>query len=143
MCFFNYPVIATIVFMFTIESCKQRAVQGAGKSSLLRAILARGRITTFSNIENLLPETDIHEGIAGGLCYCDSAGVNLQVCTHPPKFHFYVLRLNVLLCLFIAFDLGHVICGCLFKLSYSTSFSSHIGFFVYFFPLLYLYKEPI
>lgn len=54
-------------------------MQGAGKTSLLKAILARGRITTFSNIENLLPEADAQEGIAGGLCYCDSAGVNLQV----------------------------------------------------------------
>lgn len=60
------------------------ALQGAGKTSLLKAILARGRITAFSNIENLLPEADAQEGIAGGLCYCDSAGVNLQVLTHPP-----------------------------------------------------------
>lgn len=57
-------------------------MQGAGKTSLLKAILSQGRITTFTNIEHLLPETDAHEGIAGGLCYCDSAGINLQV-TYP------------------------------------------------------------
>ena len=27
----------------------------------------------------MLPESDDQEGIAGGLCYCVSAGVNLQV----------------------------------------------------------------
>lgn len=67
------------------------ALQGAGKTSLLKAILARGRITAFSNIENLLPEADAQEGIAGGLCYCDSAGVNLQVLTHLPMEWFELL----------------------------------------------------
>lgn len=55
------------------------AVQGAGKTSLFKAILAQGRMTTISNIETQLPESDAQEGIAGGLCYCDSTGVNLQV----------------------------------------------------------------
>ncbi|PON65978.1 Fungal lipase-like [Trema orientale] len=53
-------------------------LEGAGKTSLFKAILSQGRITTFTNIENLLPETDAQEGIAGGLCFCDSAGINLQ-----------------------------------------------------------------
>lgn len=40
-------------------------------------------MTTVINIETQLPESDAQEGIAGGLCYCDSAGVNLQVL--PPS----------------------------------------------------------
>ncbi|ONH92731.1 hypothetical protein PRUPE_8G192400 [Prunus persica] len=53
-------------------------LEGAGKTSLFKAILSQGRITNISNIENLLPETDVQEGISRGLCFCDSAGVNLQ-----------------------------------------------------------------
>ncbi|KAL5562194.1 hypothetical protein UlMin_031941 [Ulmus minor] len=53
-------------------------LEGAGKTSLFKAILNEGRITTITNIENLLPEPDVQESIAGGLRYYDSAGVNLQ-----------------------------------------------------------------
>ncbi|KAM5562963.1 hypothetical protein ABKV19_017917 [Rosa sericea] len=53
-------------------------LEGAGKTSLLKAILSQGRITNIPNIENLLPEADVQEGISGGLCFCDSAGINLQ-----------------------------------------------------------------
>lgn len=53
-------------------------LEGAGKTSLFKAILSQGRLTNISNIENLLPETDVQEGISRGLCFCDSAGVNLQ-----------------------------------------------------------------
>lgn len=34
----------------------------------------------MTNTENLQLETDVHEGITGGICYTDAAGVNLQVC---------------------------------------------------------------
>lgn len=37
----------------------------------------------------MLPESDDQEGIAGGLCYCVSAGVNLQVFVF---FFFYCKR---------------------------------------------------
>lgn len=50
-------------------------LEGAGKTSLFKAILSQGRMT---NIENLLPEAEVQEGISGGLCFCDSAGINLQ-----------------------------------------------------------------
>ncbi|CAI0561215.1 unnamed protein product [Linum tenue] len=36
------------------------------------------RITAITNSDNMLMEADVQEGIAGGLCYCDSSGVNLQ-----------------------------------------------------------------
>lgn len=53
-------------------------VQGAGKTSLLKAILSQGRLTA-TNIEHLTTDGDVQEGIVGGLCYTDSTGVNLQV----------------------------------------------------------------
>lgn len=42
--------------------------------------MGQGRLTTITNFENINLETDIQEGVAGGVCYSDSAGVNLQVC---------------------------------------------------------------
>ncbi|KAJ0052619.1 hypothetical protein Pint_01462 [Pistacia integerrima] len=56
-------------------------LEGAGKTSLLKAILSKGKLTTIPNNENLLVEADVQEGIAGGLCYSESAGVNLQELT--------------------------------------------------------------
>lgn len=53
-------------------------LEGAGKTSLLNAILEQGRATNNSSPENLHIEVDDQEGIAGGLCYSDSAAVNLQ-----------------------------------------------------------------
>ncbi|KAG2672646.1 hypothetical protein I3843_13G044700 [Carya illinoinensis] len=53
-------------------------LEGAGKTSLLKAILGESKVHGVTNIENMLPETDVQEGIAGGLFYCDSAGINLQ-----------------------------------------------------------------
>ncbi|KAI7982539.1 Protein EDS1B [Camellia lanceoleosa] len=50
-------------------------LEGAGKTSLLKAILGQSR---HANIENLHMDIDVQEGIAGGLCYSDSTGVNLQ-----------------------------------------------------------------
>lgn len=54
-------------------------IQGAGKTSLFKALMTQGAITGITNVDNLQVETDVQEGIAGGLCYCDSAGINLQV----------------------------------------------------------------
>ncbi|KAK2971403.1 hypothetical protein RJ640_025353 [Escallonia rubra] len=51
-------------------------LEGAGKTSLLKAILGQGKLAT--EIENLVVDLDVKEGIAGGLCYSNSAGVNLQ-----------------------------------------------------------------
>ncbi|XVE72682.1 hypothetical protein DITRI_Ditri11bG0058400 [Diplodiscus trichospermus] len=53
-------------------------LEGAGKTSLFKAILGQGKLTTITNAENLQVEADFQEGIAGGLCYSDSPGVNLQ-----------------------------------------------------------------
>lgn len=56
-------------------------LEGAGKTSLCKAILSKGRRSKTSDGEGLQPEADIREGIVGGLCYMDSAGVNLQELT--------------------------------------------------------------
>lgn len=39
----------------------------------------KGKHFTPIESDSLQPEADIHEVIDGGLCYMDSAGVNLQV----------------------------------------------------------------
>lgn len=70
-----------IIYVVTEMTC---GLQGAGKTSLLKAILGQSKVNPskvnpIANIENMLLEADVQEGIAGGLCYCDSAGVNLQV----------------------------------------------------------------
>lgn len=48
-------------------------MQGADKTSIFKAILNKGRITTITNIENLLSEPDVRKGIAKGLRYYDLA----------------------------------------------------------------------
>lgn len=53
-------------------------LEGAGKTSLFNAILGQSGQTTSASIENVHPDADSQEGMAGGLCYSDSAGVNLQ-----------------------------------------------------------------
>uniref|UniRef100_A0A803PFU2 Uncharacterized protein n=1 Tax=Cannabis sativa TaxID=3483 RepID=A0A803PFU2_CANSA len=77
-CTSDFTTVSKEVYVRT-RRVRLLGLEGAGKTSLLKAILSRGRINnTFTNIENLLPETDPQEVIAGGLCYCDSAGINLQ-----------------------------------------------------------------
>ncbi|XP_024967143.1 uncharacterized protein LOC112506998 isoform X2 [Cynara cardunculus var. scolymus] len=53
-------------------------LEGAGKTSLLKAILDEGRVNVSTNVENFPMDVDVQEGTAGGLCFTDSAGVNLQ-----------------------------------------------------------------
>ncbi|KAG4137818.1 hypothetical protein ERO13_D07G095400v2 [Gossypium hirsutum] len=63
-----------------VRTCRVQllGLEGAGKTSLFNAILGKGKLTHITNTENLQVESDFQEGIAGGLCYCDSPGVNLQ-----------------------------------------------------------------
>ncbi|KAK4781977.1 hypothetical protein SAY86_016079 [Trapa natans] len=53
-------------------------LEGAGKTSLFKALTGQGKLPVIANIESLLPDPDIQEGISGGICYSDSLGVNLQ-----------------------------------------------------------------
>ncbi|KAK7350571.1 hypothetical protein VNO77_09342 [Canavalia gladiata] len=52
-------------------------LEGAGKTTLFKAILNKCKPNTTTN-EDVLAEVDVREVIADGLCYCDSAGVNMQ-----------------------------------------------------------------
>ncbi|XP_077226718.1 lipase class 3 family protein [Tasmannia lanceolata] len=53
-------------------------LEGAGKTSLFNAILGKCRLATPISLETMYPDMNAQEGIAGGLCYIDSVGVNLQ-----------------------------------------------------------------
>ncbi|GFQ00133.1 hypothetical protein PHJA_002157300 [Phtheirospermum japonicum] len=53
-------------------------LEGAGKTSLLKAILDQGKSTSTASPETLPMDVDVREGIAGGLFYSDTTGVNLQ-----------------------------------------------------------------
>lgn len=53
-------------------------VQGSGKTTLLKAILSKGKPST-ATYEDAVSDIDVQEVIADGLCYCDSAGINMQV----------------------------------------------------------------
>ncbi|CAH9129376.1 unnamed protein product [Cuscuta epithymum] len=71
---------ATVSREVDIRTRRVRLVglEGAGKTSLLKAILSQGRSTSSDCTENLLLDADVQEGLIGGLCYSDSSGVNLQ-----------------------------------------------------------------
>lgn len=53
-------------------------LEGSGKTSLFKAIVSQDRMTPIPRIEDLLPAMGAEEAISGGICYCDSPGVNLQ-----------------------------------------------------------------
>ncbi|KAE9600821.1 putative P-loop containing nucleoside triphosphate hydrolase, alpha/Beta hydrolase [Lupinus albus] len=52
-------------------------LQGAGKTTLLKAILNKYKPNIAIN-EVVVSDVDVQEGIADGLSYCDSAGINMQ-----------------------------------------------------------------
>lgn len=54
-------------------------MQGAGKTSLLRAVVDLEKPVRAASLETFPMDVDVREGIAGGLLYSDSTGVNLQV----------------------------------------------------------------
>lgn len=45
----------------------------------MKAILNQGRSNTMASAEAYPMDVEVREGIAGGLLYSDSTGVNLQV----------------------------------------------------------------
>lgn len=52
--------------------------EGAGKTSLFKAILDHSRQRNNAMCESLYPEADTREETVNGVCYIDSTGVNLQ-----------------------------------------------------------------
>ncbi|KAJ4825059.1 hypothetical protein Tsubulata_034668 [Turnera subulata] len=79
-CIFCTSDFATVQKKVDVRTRRVRllGLEGAGKTSLLKAITGHGRATTNNNFENMHMDPDIQEGIAGGICYSDSIGVNLQ-----------------------------------------------------------------
>ncbi|XP_051143282.1 uncharacterized protein LOC127259746 isoform X2 [Andrographis paniculata] len=53
-------------------------LEGAGKTSLLKAVLDQAGSSRTLSVETFPMDVDVREGIAGGLLYSDSTGVNLQ-----------------------------------------------------------------
>lgn len=80
LCIFCTSDFATVSREVHLRTRRVRllGLEGAGKTSLFKAIMGHGRTTTIANIESLLPEPDVQEALAGGICYSDSLGVNLQ-----------------------------------------------------------------
>lgn len=52
--------------------------EGAGKTSLFRALLAQGRQRNNANFDIIHADVGSPEGVVGGIRYLDSVGVNLQ-----------------------------------------------------------------
>ncbi|KAG6787428.1 hypothetical protein POTOM_009067 [Populus tomentosa] len=88
-CIFCTSDFATVSKEVHVRTRRVRllGLEGAGKTSLFKAIMGQGRLTTITNFENINLEADIQEGVAGGVCYSDSAGVNLQE-LHMEVSHF-------------------------------------------------------
>ncbi|KAK6937870.1 Fungal lipase-like domain [Dillenia turbinata] len=76
-CISDFNTISKVVQLRT-RRVKLIGLEGAGKTSLFKAILGQGKFSSSTKTENMLLEDDLGEGIAGGLCYLDSEGVNLQ-----------------------------------------------------------------
>ncbi|XP_061370914.1 uncharacterized protein LOC133313542 isoform X2 [Gastrolobium bilobum] len=75
-CTSDFTTVSKEVHMRT-RRVRLVGLEGAGKTTLLKAILNKCKPNTATT-ENVVSEVDVQEGIADGLCYCDSAGVNMQ-----------------------------------------------------------------
>lgn len=53
-------------------------LEGAGKTSLFRAILGQSMLSSMTHVENMQIQSDVQDCIVGGVCYSDTVGVNLQ-----------------------------------------------------------------
>ncbi|PIN01128.1 Triacylglycerol lipase [Handroanthus impetiginosus] len=76
-CTTDFSTVAKEVHIRT-RRVKLIGLEGAGKTSLLKAILNQGRTNITTSDETFPMDNDVREGIAGGLLYSDSMGVNLQ-----------------------------------------------------------------
>lgn len=71
---------STVVKEVHVRTRRVRLIglEGAGKTSLLKSILDQGRTTNNTSLETFNTDVDVREGVAGGLLYSDSAGLNIQ-----------------------------------------------------------------
>jgi hypothetical protein len=67
-------------------------IQGSGKTTLLKAIVNKCKPST-ATYDDAVSDFDLQEVIADGLCYCDSAGINMQVFSFSPCFPLFFLLL--------------------------------------------------
>jgi hypothetical protein len=74
-------------------------IQGSGKTTLLKAIVNKCKPST-ATYDDAVSDFDLQEVIADGLCYCDSAGINMQVFSFSPCFplFFYCFSLQSGMC---------------------------------------------
>lgn len=76
-CTSDFTTVSRTVDMRT-RRVRLVGLEGAGKTTLLKAILNQSKNGDLIGGEDPLPEPEVEEGIAGGVCYTDSKGVNLQ-----------------------------------------------------------------
>eukprot|EP01018_Ginkgo_biloba_P024883 Gb_21829 [translate_table: standard] len=76
-CMSDFVTTSKKVYM-RLRRIRLLGLEGAGKTSLYYALLRQARGTTNSRYEGILPNTEWQEGVAGGICVIDAAGVNLQ-----------------------------------------------------------------
>lgn len=69
----GFHILHVIIYLVHLSA------QGAGKTSLFRAILGQSMLSSMTHVENLQIQSDVQECIIGGVCYSDTVGVNLQV----------------------------------------------------------------
>lgn len=67
-------------------------LQGAGKTSLFRALLAQGRQRNNANFDIIHADVGSPEGVVGGIRYLDSVGVNLQVLLYICTRAIYIMH---------------------------------------------------
>lgn len=76
-CTSDFTTVSKKVYVRT-RRVKFVGLEGAGKTSLFNAILDQTRALATISLGSSDLEMNSDEGIAGGLCYSDSSGVNLQ-----------------------------------------------------------------
>ncbi|XP_057451465.1 uncharacterized protein LOC130743298 isoform X5 [Lotus japonicus] len=75
-CTSDFKTVSKEVHMRT-RRVRLVGLEGAGKTTLLKAILTKCKQNTTTN-DDEVSEVDVKDYIADGLCYCDSAGINMQ-----------------------------------------------------------------
>ncbi|XP_057451470.1 uncharacterized protein LOC130743298 isoform X9 [Lotus japonicus] len=78
-CTSDFKTVSKEVHMRT-RRVRLVGLEGAGKTTLLKAILTKCKQNTTTN-DDEVSEVDVKDYIADGLCYCDSAGINMQELT--------------------------------------------------------------
>ncbi|KAJ0988948.1 hypothetical protein J5N97_007304 [Dioscorea zingiberensis] len=76
-CTSDFVTVSKEVYVRT-RQVRLLGFEGAGKTSLLCALIEQGKPRNNGNHESMHPELNTQEVVADGICYFDSPGVNLQ-----------------------------------------------------------------